>query len=46
VTGTLYRCVCERAVGSTLCSWNNAASACSVLATTGATAVTSSGRGR
>lgn len=29
VTGVLYRCACSQSLGSTLCSWNNAATACS-----------------
>jgi hypothetical protein len=31
VGGVLYRCACRDVSGSTLCSWNNAASACSAL---------------
>lgn len=29
ITGVLYRCACSQIVGSTLCAWNNAATACS-----------------
>lgn len=29
MAGVLYRCACSQIVGSTICSWNNAATACS-----------------
>lgn len=31
VAGVLYRCACRQVSGSTVCSWDNAASACSAL---------------
>jgi hypothetical protein len=34
VAGVLYRCACREVAGATVCSWNNAASACSALTAT------------
>jgi hypothetical protein len=31
VAGVLYRCACRDVSGATVCSWDNAASACSAL---------------
>lgn len=31
MAGVLYRCVCSQIVGSSICSWNNAATGCSLI---------------
>lgn len=34
VAGVLFRCACREISGATVCSWDNAASACSALTAT------------